>query len=72
MKSTLFTELTASEEMNLSGGNWFPSYYNYQKVNVQKNKQEANGGIANSGFNILSKTGSASANGGTNVNVQKN
>ncbi|MBD2728789.1 hypothetical protein H6G96_21300 [Nostoc sp. FACHB-892] len=66
MRSTLLTELTVSEEANLSGGK------KIFKKNKSFNQQSANGGIAISGFNFIIgsnntiNSGNANANGGSN------
>ena len=65
MQSTLFTELTASEEANLSGG------FLDKTVKIAKVKQNANGGIALSGFNTNVGDGNVnntSEDGGSNTN----
>ncbi|MEH1940055.1 MAG: hypothetical protein V7L01_07545 [Nostoc sp.] len=72
MQSTLFTELTASEEANLSGGFSVKKFFNNKKssnINKSFNNQNANGGIATSGINIIigtNNTINTSANGGSN------
>ncbi|MEH1940056.1 MAG: hypothetical protein V7L01_07550 [Nostoc sp.] len=65
MQSTLFTELSANEEANLSGGGFFDVL-----VNKSFNKQTANGGKAFTGKQSNFGFGNAnnnSADGGTNV-----
>ena len=53
MQSTLFTEITASEEANLFGGKKFFNNKKSSNINKSFNTQNAKGGRATSGINII-------------------
>ena len=71
MQSTVFTELTASEEANLYGGKKLFKSKKSSNINKSFNTQNANGGTATSGINIIignNNVINTSADGGQNNN----